>query len=177
MLFLVVRTITMVKVSLLFVFMISTMISSAHEYYFAFAEMEYKSDTKKLELTLVVSTHDIEHWLQNKGVKVKELENHTKDLTLQKEFETKLLSGFNITYEKISISLKMIGYEVLDNGLSNFYFVSEAIEIKNQFSVRFDLLMDDYPEQQNKLTFIYNEKKQTFPFLQATREQFIKLED
>lgn len=177
MLFLVVRTITMVKVSLLFVFLMSVMISNAHEYYFAFAEMEYKSDTKKLELTLIVSTHDIEHWLQNKGVKVKELENHTKDLTLLKEFETKLLSGFNVSYEKNNIPIKIIGYEVLNNGLSNFYFTSEIIEIKNQFSVRFDLLMDDYPEQQNKLTFIYRGKKQTFPFLQTTREQFIKLED
>lgn len=177
MLFLAVRTKAMLKVLLLFVFLISAMISSAHEYYFAFAEMEYKSESKKMELTLIVSTHDIEHWLQNKEVKIKELENHTKDTALQKEFEVKLLSGFNLSYEKNSIPLKLIGYEVLDNGLSNFYFTSEAVEINNQFSVRFDLLMNDYPEQQNKLTFIYHGKKQTFPFLQTTREQFIKLQD
>lgn len=167
----------MKKVSLLIVSMLFAMISFSHEYYFAFAEMEYNSDSKKLELTLIVSTHDVEHWLQNKGVKVKELEDHTKDNVLQKEFETKLLSGYAVIYENANVSLKLIGYEVLDNGLTHFYFTSDSFDLKNQFTVKFDLLMDDFPEQQNKLTFIYKGKKQTVPFLQTTREQTIKLED
>lgn len=177
MLFLAIQTITIMKAGLFVVSMLFAMISYSHEYYFAFAEMEYNSDSKKLEATLIVSTHDVEHWLQNKGVKVKELEDHTKDLALQKEFETKLLSGYSVTFEKTMVPLKLIGYEVLDTGLTHFYFSSESIELKGQLTVKFDLLMDDYPEQQNKLTFIYKAKKQSFPFLPATREQIIKLED
>lgn len=172
-----VLTKTMKKASLLIVSMLFAMTSFSHEYYFSFAEMEYNSENKTLELTLIVSTHDVEHWLQSKGVKLKELEDHTEDSNIQKEFETKLLSGYSISYDTDKIPFKLIGYEVLESGLTHFYFQSEKVEFKNQFTIKFDLLMDDFPEQQNKLTFIYKGKKQTFPFLQTTREQTIKLED
>jgi hypothetical protein len=65
---------------------------------------------------------------------------------------------------------------VNNNGLTDFFFQSEVIEISNEMTVRFDLLMNQYKEQQNKLTFIYNLKKHTYPFTQINKEQIIHLD-
>lgn len=149
--------------------------SFSHEYYFAFAEMEYNEKSKCFELSLIVSTHDIEHWLQDKGVNVKELENHYSDSTIRNEFGITLLNGFSISMKDLSVPFQIIGYEVKNNGITEFYFSSNPIEISSPLLVKFDLLMDLYSQQQNKLTFIYHSKKQTYTFLTTQREQKIEL--
>lgn len=160
-----------------FSFLIFTFItfnSFSHDYYFAFGEMEYNAGNKKFELTLIVSTHDIEHWLQDKGVAVKELEDYYTDTVFQKQFGSTLLDGYSVVMNSINIGFQITGYEVKNNGLTEFYFTSSSIEIKSPLVVTFDLLMDIYQQQQNKLTFIYNSKKQTYPFLYTNREQTIE---
>lgn len=151
--------------------------SFSHEYYFAFAEMEYNENTKCFELSLIVSTHDIEHWLKDKGIQVKELEDHYADSSLQKEFENTLLKGFSISINNSSVPFQMIDYEVKKDGLTEFYFTSSPVETPSILLAKFDLLMDQYPQQQNKLTVIYHSKKQTYPFLNTQREQKIELVD
>lgn len=157
-------------------FLCSSFISLAHEYYFAFAEAQYNNSSKKIELSLSVSTHDIEHWLQDKGVKVKELEDHYKDSSIQKEFSNELLKGISFSINSLNIEFKIIGYQVNKNGLTDFFFESNEVELSNLITVRFDLLMDKYKEQQNKLTFIYQLKKHTYPFTQINKEQVIQLD-
>lgn len=159
------------------VFISFSIISYAHEYYFAFAEMEYNKTSSRFELTLIVSTHDIEHWLQDKGIKVKELEDHYTDSTLQKEFGIQLLNGYSVSMNNLNIPFQITGFEVKENGLSEFYFASNTLQLSSPLLVKFDLLMDKFSEQQNKLTFINNNQKSTYPFLTAKREQLIKLEE
>ena len=158
----------------LVIFTFITFSSFSHDYYFAFSEMEYNVKSRKFELTLIVSTHDIEHWLQNKGLDVKELEDIQTDTVMQNKIGSNLLDGFSVVMNTLNIDFRSSGYEVKTNGLTEFYFSSSEIDIKSPISVTFDLLMDEYEQQQNKLTFIYNSKKQTFPFLYTNREQIIE---
>ncbi len=148
--------------------------SYSHDYYFAFAEMEYNSVNKKFELSLVVSTHDIEHWLKDKGVPIKELEDHLKDSTLQSQIGSTLLDGYSVKMNNSIISFKIVGFEVKNDGLTEFYFSSSTVDIQSPILVSFDLLMDIYEQQQNKLTFIYKATKHTYPFLYTNREQTIE---
>ena len=67
----------------LVIFTYITFSSFSHDYYFSFSEMEYNVKSRKFELTLIVSTHDIEHWLQHKGLDVKELEDIQTDTVMQ----------------------------------------------------------------------------------------------
>ncbi len=132
--------------------------------------------TKRIELSLSVSTHDIEHYLQDKGVKVKELEDFQSDTLMQKEFSDELLKGISFSINNLTVKYKIVGYQVNKNGLTDFFFQSEVIELSNEITIRFDLLMDQYKAQQNKLTFIYNLKKHTYPFTQINKEQIIHLD-
>ena len=149
--------------------------SYCHESFFAFAEMEYNESSKCFELTLTVSTHDVEHWLQDKGLKVSELEEHYADSALNRQLESTLLKGFSISSLTFASVFQIAGYEVLNTGVTEFYFKAIPNEISFPFTVKFDLLMDSFPEQQNKLTFIYRGKKQTYSFLTIQKEQIISL--
>ena len=161
---------------ILFVFSLSFVFTSfAHEYYFSFAEMEYNTTNKKLELTLIVSTHDIEHWLQDKGIPVKELEDHYSDSLLQKNIGETLLKGYSVTCNKTGVIFHIIGYDVLKTGVTEFYFSSNSFELMSPLLIRYDLLMDKYPAQQNKLTFIYNSTKESYSFLPFKNEQNIEI--
>jgi hypothetical protein len=148
----------------------------AHDFFFAFAEMEYNTSSKKMESTLIVSTHELEHWLQSKEASFKELENSAPDNILYQELASKLLSGFAVKSEKNKdISLSLIGFEIMQNGVTHFFFSSKKILLKHCIHVRFDLWMDKYPEQQNKLTFLYQGNSQTLAFLHNCKEQTLPL--
>lgn len=146
-----------------------------HEYYFAFSEVEYNSTNKCLEITLNVSTHDIEHWINEKGLKIKELENHYSDSLMRIKISNLILIGFNVSNNHSDIKLNLIDYEVKKNGITSFYFTSPKFEIISPLIIRFDLLMDKITQQQNKLTFIKKDKKETYIYSTAKRENNIEI--
>jgi len=135
--------------------------------------MEYNLESKKLELTIIISTHDVEHWLSENGIKENELENKLNDSIIKNKIGNTILKGFVVTSKDSQVRFHIIGYEVKDNGVTEFYFKSTPIEIQKPLLVKYDLLMDSFPNQQNKLTFIYQSKKQTFAYISSEREHYI----
>jgi len=75
----------------------------------------------------------------------------------------------------LQLEFVMDGFEVLLNGDVQFYLSAKIANPIKEFYVKFDFLMDKFPEQQNKLTFRYRDKKFTYNFLTTTRIQLIKL--
>ena len=68
--------------------------------------MEYNVKSRKFELTLIVSTHDIEHWLQHKGLDVKELEDIQTDTVMQNKIGSNLLDGFSVVMNTLNIDFR-----------------------------------------------------------------------
>lgn len=150
--------------------------SYGHDTYFAFAEMEYDEDCSCLEISIKVSAHDLNSIA----------ENQTKNyLGLEKTLNSKegnsniiqqiILQGFEINqYQKKIVSFYE-GFELNNDGDCFFYFKTEKLE-KGLIDIRFDLFMNTYLEQQNKL--IYNKSdhsKQTIVFFGSSRETKIAL--
>ena len=150
--------------------------SYGHDTYFAFAEMEYDEDCSCLEISIKVSAHDLNSIA----------ENQTKNyLGLEKTLNSKegnsniiqqiILQGFEINqYQKKIVSFYE-GFELNNDGDCFFYFKTEKLE-KGLIDIRFDLFMNTYLEQQNKL--IYNKSdhsKQTLVFFGSSRETKIAL--
>jgi hypothetical protein len=160
---------------ILFLLLLSAF-SYGHDTYFAFAEMEYDEDCSCLEISIKVSAHDLNSIA----------ENQTKNyLGLEKTLNSKegnsniiqqiILQGFEINqYQKKIVSFYE-GFELNNDGDCFFYFKTEKLE-KGLIDIRFDLFMNTYLEQQNKL--IYNKSdhsKQTFVFFGSSRETKITL--
>lgn len=149
--------------------------SFSHDYYFAFAEVEYNEMNGELQATLIVSTHDLENTLRKKGTIERDLSSYSSDTSALRNIQNELLKGFSIQIGTKTLNLTLEGMEVQLTGLTNFYFSAKEIPSLKTISVKFDLLMDVFAEQQNKLTFIYRNTKNTYVFMSNRKEQEIIL--
>lgn len=148
----------------------------AHEYYFAFGEIEYNETTKKFEITLEMSAHDVESDLKRTGVTLdKHIEDQAQNKVFKKQLETYLLNGFSISSGHSPINLSLMGFDVLPNGQLYAYLESSQIELDKELHFKFDLLMELFPNQQNKITLIHQKRKQTAVFLPTKPTEIITL--
>lgn len=165
------------KSFLLLVFLsIFNFTSFGHEYFFGFAEIAYNADDKNYQGTLSLSTHDLEEWFQAKGLKIDELEHFTKDEDMQQKMAELLFQGFKIRTENQNLEFQLIGYEVSNSGMTNFYFTSQSCDKGKELNVTFDLMMKELPKQQNKLTYFDNGKSSTAVFLNNKTNSILHFE-
>ena len=166
----------MKKLLAVFAFFSVGLSANAHEFYFAFAEVEYNAASKKIEITLEVTAHDLEADMKNAGIVLdKHIENQMGNADFKKQLESHLSKGFEIATGDSSVSLTVIGFDVMPTGMLYVYMESTPVLLKMSVDFKFDLLMDTFPNQQNKITFIRNNQKQTAVFLPAKRTESINL--
>ncbi len=149
----------------------------AHEYFFAFAELEYKKSNGIIEATLIVTTHDFEYYLHQQGWSAKDLSSSQNDSLSTLFIEEKINKHFHISTDiHESLNMQLIGYETKLIGTTQFYLTAQVEPIQ-KIDFKFDLLMDVFPEQQNKLNFIHKEidTKTTLEFLPSRKIQSIDL--
>lgn len=161
------------KNTLFIIFFLVSSLSYAHDYYFAFAEVEYDELKEEIQATLIVSTHDLENMLKKKGVIDKALSSYSNDPETLKLVQKEIEKGFSIQIGDKVIEMTLEGMETQLTGLTNFYFSAKNIQSISKLSIHFDLLMDQFQEQQNKLTFSYRNKKDSYIFLSNKKEQDI----
>lgn len=153
-----------------------TCISFSHEYYFSFAEMEYNDISRKFEITISVSTHDLEMvYKKNKDVKL-DLQEYKSNSESTELIITYFRQHFELKTEKATCRLNLIGFESSLNGVTNFYFESDEIDITPTLNLKNDILMDEFPNQQNKITLYYQSKSYTNDFLSHERIKTITLD-
>ena len=164
--------------SLLFILFISfSSAVSAHTYYFGFAEVEYNDITQKFESTLILTAHDMELSMNSNAIEINELNDINSDSSLFFQVENYINDGFIIISGTETCNMNVIGFEVLLNGTVNFYLESSKIEIDKEITIYFHLLMDEFPDQQNKVSFSYRNQTKTVPFISGQKKQTIKLEN
>jgi hypothetical protein len=149
--------------------------SAFHKYFFAFAEMEYKTSDKRLETTLIFTMHDLEASLIKKSVIKDEFERVKHDSLQLKKIETAILKDFTVSSNSSQIEFKLLDFKLTKNGLINLFLEASNVELDNEVDIKFTNLMSDYPNQQNKITFIFNGKKNTAVFLKNKPTQKIIL--
>jgi hypothetical protein len=170
---------------LIFLLLISSL-SNAHDYFFAFAEVEYNELNGEIETTISMTSHDFERYLQKKKLIQTNLNACVNDSVSMQNIEIELNKHFNINMNpgiensildgNESFNLKLDGFEIQLTGIVQFYLSSTIFRPLKHFKITFDLLMDEYPEQQNKLTFIYRNQKKTVVFIPSMRSQIIDLD-
>lgn len=161
---------------LLIGFVLVAQIAVAHDYFFAFAEVEYNAFTQKLEATLSVTGHDFEKAISENHTDFGRLEdlmsnNQSKNIAINYINDHLIFVGND--YSSCTFELK--GIDVDPSGIVHFYLESNEIEIKNTISVTFDLLMSTFSEQQNKITLYYKEQTKTVSFLPHEKSTRIEL--
>lgn len=163
------------KLLLVLLFGLFALQASSHEYFFGFAEMEYKEAERKIELTIILSSHDIQSvWLNDNTISkgFYGLQNTAQSIHEELErMQDALNKDFVITNNGKTIPLILQGFDMTENGMVQFYLSAENVELSPAFDLRFSTLMKEFPQQQNKITYRNNGVKQTAVFLQHQQTQ------
>jgi hypothetical protein len=153
-------------------------VAKAHDFFFAFAEMELNEVSSRFEITLTATTHDVERALIQDGLNRGDVKWNSSDTVFTRLLENKINRHFSISVDGKDQKSRLIleGVENELTGTTRFY-LSCPLPIVGfaSFTVLFDFLMDTFPEQQNKLTFIYREQKQTVSFLPSHKTNTLRL--
>jgi hypothetical protein len=153
--------------------LISLLTMSMHEYYFSFGEIQYSESKKRFEISITSSGHDLESYIKNKEIEIPTLEECVDSPIHLKKIEKVLLEDFKVYIDGKSILLELIGMEVNTKDQATFYCTSREMEKPAGFEVEYNLLMNFYPIQQNKLTVFTPEGKEYLTFLKSrTRRKF-----
>lgn len=155
---------------------ISQSVAFGHDYFFAFSEVQYNHFRQKFEVTVVASAHDLDYMWRDSELNsdvISDLRVDSEEFRLVEEFVNE---GFQLNSPKDRIKLRIIGIESLLNGVVNFYLESYEVPLPKELHVTFDLLMDEFPQQQNKMTLYIGEHTYTKAFLQNERKHTLKLE-
>jgi hypothetical protein len=75
-----------------------------------------------------------------------------------------------------NVEFHLEGNEITLNGLTTFYLSSKPIDLSTEILFTYTLLMNEFPEEQNKLTFIFRGEKTTMNFITNQFTHSIKLE-
>lgn len=159
--------------------------SFAHEFYFAYAELTYNELQKRFEGTIIFSTHDLERAIEPKGSLIGKFEKLDETSAELKVIENYINQHFQITYgcaldsnaaDIICMSqFTLEGIVTQLNGTIECYVSSNAGSLYNPVQFKFDALMERYTNQQNKLTFIYRDQKETLSFLLYDQQKYFTL--
>ena len=151
-------------------------ISFAHNYYFSFAEVEYNDFCGCFESSITITTHDFEQVLRKNNLLNKNLETSLNDYNLKQNIESLINEGFQITLQNRNVEFHIEGNEIGLNGLTTFYLSSKPIDLSEEILFTYSLLMNEFPEEQNKLTFILRGEKTTINFIANQFTHSIKLD-
>ena len=163
------------KSFLLILFLIAPALLHAHDTFFSFAEMQYDQSCQCLEISLSISSHDLEEKAASLIENYESLETSLKIESNRKQISEFIRDGFTIFQNKQEIELQMIGYELLEDGSCSFYLVSDSIKQEN-ITMKYDLFMQEFPDQQNKIQYLKSpDKTETFTFFIFRRETEINL--
>ena len=159
--------------------------SFAHEYYFAYAEISYNELQQKLEGTLIFTTHDLERSIEPKGTLIGKFEKLDGTSAELKRIENYINQHFQIIYgcalDSLETDVICISQFLLEdvvtqlNGTIECYISASIPALYNPIQIKFDALMEQFPGQQNKLTFIYRQQKETLSFLLNDSSKYFTL--
>ncbi|MCE3294652.1 MAG: hypothetical protein K0R65_366 [Crocinitomicaceae bacterium] len=165
----------MYKVIILLFTLFSGTSSFAHQYYFGFAEVEYNRMDEQLQGTIILSAHDLEDALLKRKVISSKFDKMGHDIATIEALANEIFQNFKCYHKGREIALQGLDFFLTRNGLIEIYFKSEVFVLEDALEFEFSSLMEEFPEQQNKITFILEGNKQTAVFLQDKRRNSLEI--
>ncbi len=161
------------RIFLLFPFVLLLM--SFHEYFMSFAELDYNEESNRLEVSISVTGHDLEEYMKEKDMEIVGLESCSTDPISMKKLAQVINNGFQLFLDEEKLQLDLVGLAVNTKDEATFYLISREIDRPAKLKVRYDLLMNYFIKQQNKLTVFTGNKKEFYAFLKHKPERIIEL--
>lgn len=146
-----------------------------HPVHFSYAELEYNTDQNIFETTLEINAHDFDYYYRNESTKAEDL---STDKIVLEQFEKDINRHFFLQDEHFQYqsNFKIEGIEHKRDGSVLIYMHSEAPkEFYKSLFCTYDLFMDKFSNQENKLSFITNNKAISYVYNPIIKGQWITL--
>jgi hypothetical protein len=166
----------MLRTFYLFTFLLTSSISWGHAFHVGLAKAEYNVSNKTMEVTLELESHDLEHWLEDKGLAVGHIEMVEKHSDLWNKMTTTLLNHFKANTNKQKLKFSVLGLETVKDGRVFIYLIAENVSPFTEIEWEYSLLMGHDMNQQNKLELTYNSKKYYAVFFEKKQSTKIIIE-
>ena len=137
-----------VRLIFLSLFLLGSPLFGSHPFYVSICEMNYKSETESLEISLRIFTDDLERTLQDWGTEklyLGELNESPKTDSLLKKYILQVLS---IEIEGETTSVEFIGKEV-EQALTWVYLEAKNVPNFDKIMISNRMLFQSFPEQTN----------------------------
>ncbi|TDQ25760.1 DUF6702 family protein [Tenacibaculum caenipelagi] len=135
---------------------------TTHKYYVALTEIEYREDTRSIQIIMNVFMDDIEVALNSDYNIDLQLDTKNEHKNTNVYFLKYLKEHFKLTVNNDYVDYKFIGKEY-DGNIVYFYLEIENISIPTSIQVENDILVKYFPDQQNLIkATVKNKRKSLF---------------
>lgn len=153
----------------------SSVTENNHPSHFSYAEIEYNSNENIFEASLEITGHDLSYYFRDQQF---DIENIKTVDSLKDRMEDELNLHFYVEDELRMYRSSFIIEEVEQRRDDTIIFYMSSEGPQNSLEsiyLTFDLFMESFPNQENKISFIQNNKEQTYLFNQLIKGQWISV--
>jgi len=136
------------RLTFLILFIIGFQVFGSHPFYVSICEVDYKSETKSLEISLRIFTDDLESTLQDWGTEKPFLGESNEIAQADSLLKKYILQVLNIEIDNKKQILNYLGKEV-EQELTWIYLEAQNIPDFEQITISNRLLLQSFPNQTN----------------------------
>lgn len=139
-------------------FFIGFQVFGAHPFYVSICEIDYKSETKSLEISLRIFTEDLENTLQDWGTDKLYLGETNEIAQADSLLKKYIFQELSIEIEEEKLQLEFLGKEI-EQELTWIYLEAKNIPDFDKIKISNRLLVQSFPSQTNLIHV--NHRQQT----------------
>lgn len=144
--------------------------SFGHDFYLGIAQIEYNEKTKKFEVAIKLTTHDLEYAIEKGGASPLKLGSKKENIKADEYIKAYVLKHFGLKADDKNVFFHMIGKEVSLDEEIWIYLESDPVKSPKLIEVKNSLLADYFEAQQNHIHLKYKTKTYAIVMMKGTYE-------
>ena len=165
----------MTKFKILFILLIVPLFAfTAHKYYISLIKVEYKTESKSIQVTMRIFIDDLQEAINKTYNKNFELGESDKKSDIDTLINNYIKNNFVIKINSQNKNYLFLGKED-EKDVIFLYLEVENIESIQSIEIKNSMLMDVFPEQKNIIKLTINDTKKTFLLTKEKDKDLLKL--
>jgi len=165
----------MTKFKILFILLIVPLFAfTAHKYYISLIKVEYKTESKSIQVTMRIFIDDLQEAINKTYNKNFELGESDKKNDIDTLINNYIKNNFVIKINSQNKNYLFLGKED-EKDVIFLYLEVENIESIQSIEIKNSMLMDVFPEQKNIIKLTINDTKKTFLLTKEKDKDLLKL--
>ncbi|HBK70465.1 MAG TPA: hypothetical protein DDZ39_02210, partial [Flavobacteriaceae bacterium] len=147
---------------------------TAHKYYISLIKVEYKKESKSVQITMRIFINDLQETINKTYTKDFELDEPDEDSNINKFIINYIQDNFIVKINSQNKSYQYLGKEY-EKDVVFLYLEVKDIEAIQSIGIKNSMLMNIFPGQKNIIKLNINNNKKTFLLTKEKDKDLLKL--